>query len=152
MALQPPRDLSPRYDVKGGSPRTPPKGIPVSNYQEYAMPIYGNGVWKTLAGAAGGLWIMSLLAWWTAFQTKGISQNELREFMLDYKQGIAEHVTSVDTQIGEIKGKQEKIQSDLSHVQYQQVTDENNFSEFKAKTEKTNDLVAGYLEQLKSKK
>ncbi len=95
---------------------------------------------------------MSILAWWTAFQSKGISQNELREFMRDYKQGIAEHVTAVDTQIGEIRGKQEKIQSDLSHVQYQQVSDENNFSEFKAETRKSNELVAGYLEQLKVKK
>ncbi len=147
------KDLPPGGDVKGGSPRSPTGGIPVRDYQEYvATNGYGNGVWKTLAGAAGGLWIMSILAWWTAFQSKGISQNELREFMRDYKQGIAEHVTAVDTQIGITQGKLEKIQSDLSHVQYQQVSDENNFSEFKAETRKSNELVAGYLEQLKVKK
>ncbi len=147
------RDLPPWGDVKGGSPRTPTAGIPVREYQEFVTTNgYGNGVWKTLAGAAGGLWIMSILAWWTAFQSKGISQNELREFMRDYKQGIAEHVTAVDTQIGVIQGRQEKIQSDLSHVQYQQITDENNFAEFKAETKKSNELVAGYLEALKVKK
>ncbi len=153
MALPPLRDLEARYDVKGGSPKTPIPPFSQAEYQQYAMPpTEGNGVWKLAATAAISVLLGFIVAWWTALQNKGINQNELREFMRDYKQGIAEHVTAVDTQIGELKGKQEQIIQRLSKVEYQQATDERDFIDFKSEAKTKMGTVADYLESQKTKK
>lgn len=149
---QPLRDLEPRCDPRGGSPRTPIPPITQAEYQQYSVPVNGSGVFKVIAAAEFTLLLGLIGMWWTALQNKGINQNELREFMRDYKQSISEHVTAVDTQIGELKGRQDQILSRLSKVEFQQVTDGRDFTEFKAKTEKRNDLVADYLESQKTKK
>ena len=153
MALGPLRDLDVRRDVKGGSPRTPTPPISQAEYQQYSSPMdLGNSVWKTLAGAAGGLWIMSLLAWWSAFQGKGITRDELRNEMKEYKDSIAKDMATSNTQIGEVKGQVGKMATDLQQVQYRQLTDEQNFTEFKTETKNNNKLVADWIEGQKVKK
>ncbi len=150
--MNPPGDLEPRYDVRGGSPKTPIPPISASEYQGYAVQTHGNGIFKMLAGAAGGLWIMAMLAWWTAFQGKGITRDELRNEMKEYKDSIRADLLLTNTQIGELKGKQEQALQRLSKVEYQQITDERDFIEFKTETKNNNKLVADYLEAQKVKK
>ncbi len=152
MALDPLRDLPPRYDVKGGSPRTPSGGIPVREVQEYTPQVNETGVFKMLAGAAGGLWIMSMLAWWTAFQGRGITRDELRNEIKEYKDSVAKDMTISTGSIGRLEGEVGKITTDLQGVQYRQLTDEQNFTEFKAEQKQSNKLVADWMEAQKVKK
>ncbi len=153
MALDPLKDLAPRYDVKGGNPKSPTPPYSVQEYQQYTQPVMNGGsVWKTLAGAAGGLWIMSLLAWWSAFQGKGITRDELRNEMKEYKDSISKDIATTNTQLGELKGKQDAVIKDLGNVQYKQLTDERDFVEFKTDTKKTMGTVADWMEGQKIKK
>ncbi len=153
MALSPPKDLPPRYDIKGGSPRSPTPPISVQEYQQYTQPVSnGTGVYKTLAGAAGGLWIMSMVAYWTAFQGKGITRDELRNEMKEYKDSIYKDISTTNTQIGELKGREEQTAQRLSKVEFQQITDGRDFTEFKTETKQSNKLVADWMENQKTKK
>ncbi len=155
MALSPLRDLEPRYDIKGGSPKTPIPPFSQSEYQAYTAPVNGSSVNRLLLAATtgiSGLFIGALIAWFTALQNKGITRDELHVEMKEYRAEISQHTATTDNQIGEIRGKTEKLIGDLSKVQFQQSTDERDFTEFKTKTEKRNDLVADYLESQKTKK
>ncbi len=124
----------------------------MAEFQAYTAPVNGSGVFKVIAAAEFTLLLGLTGMWWTALQSKGINQNDLREFMRDYKQGIAEHVTSVDTQLGVLTGKQENMAKDLAKVQFQQATDERDFIDFKSETKSKMGTVADYLEQQKTKK
>ncbi len=146
------KDLEPRYDVKGGSPRTPSGGIPVREVQEYTPVVNESGVFKMLAGAAGGLWIMAMLAWWTAFQGRGITREELRNEMKEYKDTISKDMATSTNSIGRLEGEVGKITTDLQGIQYRQLTDEQNFTEFKAEQKQSNKLVADWMEAQKVKK
>ncbi len=153
MALSPPRDLPPRYDIKGGSPRSPTPPISVQEYQQYTQPVSnGSGFYKTVAGAFAGLWISSMLAWWTAFQGKGITRDELRNEMKEYKDSIYKDVATINTQIGELKGREEQTAQRISTVEFQQKTDGRDLTEFKTETKQSNKLVADWMEAQKAKK
>ncbi len=154
MALDPLKDLTAKYDPKGGSPRpSPPRGIPASEYQEYvSQPVNGSGFYKTVAGAFAGLWISGMLAWWTAFQGKGITRDELRNEMKEYKDSVAKIASETDGKVGGLNGKQEQLRSDLNNIQYKQMTDERDFVEFKTDTKKTMGTVADWMEATKTKK
>ncbi len=95
---------------------------------------------------------MAMLAWWTAFQGRGITRDELRNDMKEYKDSIRADLLSTNTQIGELKGKQDQIIARLSKVEFQQITDERDFTEFKTETKASNKLVADMLEAQKVKK
>ncbi len=111
--LPPFRDLTPRRDVKGGSPRTPVGGVPVRDYQEYVV-SNGNGVWKAIATGLGGLVCGLLVAWFTAFMGKGVNQKEMEDYIRDHspyaydKQVLTEHNSIQDNKIGSLEGKQER--------------------------------------------
>ncbi len=152
MSLPPFRDLEPWDDVKGGSPRTPSGGVPVREVQEYSTHVNETGVFKMLAGAAGGLWIMTMLAWWTAFQGRGITREELRNEMKEYKDTISKDIATSTNSIGRLEGEVGKITTDLQGIQYRQLTDEQNFTEFKAEQKQSNKLVADWMEAQKVKK
>jgi hypothetical protein len=114
MPLQPPRDLEPRYDVKGGSPRTPSGGVRVAEYQQYANPSTGDyhGFWRTVAVASWGLMGGLLLAWFTALQSKGVTHQELQDYEEKYspyiqqREIIAKDNRNQDTQIGALQAIQ----------------------------------------------
>jgi len=112
MALSPLRDLTPTYDAKGGNPRTPSGGIPVQEYQQFALPINGNGVWKAIATGMGGLVCGLLLAWFTAYQGKGITQKEVQDYVKEYDttqlKYMIEHNSQQDLQIGNVQGIQQR--------------------------------------------
>ena len=126
------RDLEPRRDPKGGSPKTPIGGIPVAEFQNYAPLPHPNGTWKTIAGTMMGLLAGMTVAWFTAMSSKGVSQKDMEEYvrqsqadqdkimlnrneMHDYvekyspwnfdKQSIINRLSSQDQNIGELRAK-----------------------------------------------
>ena len=157
--MRPLRDLEPRYDVKGGSPKTPIPPYSAAEYQQYSMQTEGgNGVWKVLATGAFSLLLGFIVAWWTALQGKGVSQKEMQEYVKEYspyvlqKPAIEQHIVDSNNRIGEIKGRQEQVLTRLSKVEFQLTTDERDFAEFKSETKTKMGTVADYLEAQKTKK
>jgi len=145
------RDLAPRYDVKGGSPRTPSGGVPVREYEQYVS--NGNGVWKAIATGLGGLVIGLLLAWFTAYSGKGVTLKEMQEYVDKYSPVLPKDQALQTAQIGELRGKQERIADRLSSLENNEKVDEKEVTEFKTEQRKNNDLVATYIdEQRKAKK
>ena len=148
MPLFPIRDLEVRNDVKGGSPRTPSGGVPVREYQDYVVANgYGNGVWKTLAGAAGGLWIMSLVAWWTAFQQKGVTQKEMQDYDKEYslfaqqRDGLTQRNQIQDGQIGALQALQQANISRLNTYETKFHDDERDITELQNKVKQFGDFI-----------
>ncbi len=151
------RDLEPRGDVKGGSPRTPSVGIPVREYQEYVNT--GSDVWKQITTGLGGLLIGLFLAWWTALGKQGISQKELQEYedkfspYVQERALLAEHNASQDTQIGILQGVDRQNEKRLTEHDIKLHDDERDFTEFKTATEKNNKYWSDWIEeQRKAKK
>ena len=145
------RDLAPRYDVKGGSPRTPSGGVPVREYEQYVS--NGNGVWKAIATGLGGLVIGLLLAWFTAYSGKGVTLKEMQEYVDKYSPVLPKDMSTMNSQLGVITGKQERIFDRLYSLESNEKTDEKEVVEFKTETRKNNELVAAYIEeQRKAKK
>ena len=143
------RDISPIKDPKGGSPRSPGSGIPVREYQEYANGNgNGNGVWKAIAMGQGGLLVGLLLAWFTAMQSKGVTQSQVEDYvdkhspyLLD-KAVITEHNSAQDRQIGILEGKQDRMQDRFSKVDEKDVGYENDINDLKNKIK----LLTDYIE------
>lgn len=81
------RDLSPRKDPKGGSPKTPSGGIPVRNFEPYEpsyeppTPSNGDGVWKGLFFASLGVIVGLTTAYVTALRERGVSQIEMEQYV-----------------------------------------------------------------------
>jgi len=149
------RDLAPRYDVKGGSPRTPSGGVPVREYEQYVSNGNGNGngVWKAIATGLGGLVIGLLLAWFTAYSGKGVTLKEMQEYVDKYSPVLPKDQALQTAQIGELRGKQERIADRLNSLENNEKVDEREVTEFKTEQRKNNDLVATYIdEQRKAKK
>ncbi len=154
MPLDPPRDLPPRYDVKGGSPRTPTRGIPVAEYQAQMQlpPMNGKGLWQMLTTGSAGLLIGFIVAWWTALQGRGVTQKEMQDYVDRFSQSkdliVAAQQSTQDVQIGESKGKIDRIGQQINDVQLKLRDHERDFGELKTKL----DIVADMLEQQKAKK
>ncbi len=109
-------DLEPEKDLKGGSPRTPTAGIAVREYQEYvSVQPNGNhvGVWRMIAAGGWGLVGGLFLAWLTALQSKGVTQEKMQEYDKEYslyaqaKDGIALRNQAQDDKIGTLQGLQQ---------------------------------------------
>ncbi len=156
--MPPLRDLQPRGDVKGGSPRTPSGGIPVAQYQEYVN-TNGSDVWKQITTGLGGLLIGLFLAWWTALGKQGISQKELQEYedkfspYVQERALLAEHNSLQDSQIGKLQGVQQQYDTRLNGHDTKLHDDERDFTEFKTATEKNNKYWSDWVEeQRKAKK
>ena len=146
------RDLVPRGDVKGGSPRTPSGGIPVAEYQQYVMGN-GNGVWRAIASGLAGMCLGLLAAWFTALQGKGVTQKDMQEYIIGYyateRRVIAEHTSQQDGYIGILQGKQEKLFDAVSEIKSNEKEHDRDIIEIKEKLK----LAANYLEeQQKAKK
>ncbi len=101
-------------DVKGGA-RTP-SGIPVREYEQYTD-TNGNGVWKAIATGLGGLVCGLLLAWFTAFQGKGVNQKEMQEYVDKYSPVLPKELAGLAGQIGEVRAKNEESNRRLYKVE-----------------------------------
>ncbi len=156
MAQIPVRDLPPRYDVKGGSPRTPTGGIPVSEFQQYVAPMNGTGLWKMLTTGVSGLFIGMTVAWFGALQSKGVTQKDLHDYVLEFARAkdevLSVQQSNQDRQIGILTGKQDQIMERLNKA-------ENNIDKCENGVQKVSDdlknkmgTVADYLESQKTKK
>ncbi len=158
--VEPLRDLEPRRNPKGGSPRTPTGGIPAREYQEYAQPlpttVNGTGLWKMLTTGVSGLFIGMTVAWFGALQSKGVTQKDLHDYVLEFGRAkdevLAIQQSNQDRQIGALTGKQDQIMERLNKA-------ENNIDKCENGVQKvTDDLknkmgtVADYLESQKTKK
>ncbi len=115
--MRPPKDLTPYGDVMGGSPRTPLGGVPVSEYQQYVTNGNGNGVWKAIATGLGGLVVGLLLAWFTAFQNKGITAKDMQEYVDKYSPVMPRDLANQAGQIGELRAKGEESSRRLYKVE-----------------------------------
>jgi hypothetical protein len=157
MALQPPRDLEPRYDVKGGSPRTPSGGVRVAEYQDYIAPMNGNHIalWKMLASGGWGVAAGVLLAYFNAVQSKGVTQKDMQDFDKEFslyaqqKEGIASRNSSQDQQIGALQAVQQSNIGKLNTHDSKLHDDERDIEELKGKVKRFGDYIE---ESYKAKK
>ncbi len=153
----PPRDLEPRYDVKGGSPRTPSGGVRVAEYQDYIAPMNGNHIalWKMLASGGWGVAAGVLLAYFNAVQSKGVTEKQMQDYDKDYslyaqaKEGIAIRNQTQDNQIGALQGIQKTNIDKLSQHDTKFHDDERDIEELKGKVKRFGDYIE---ESYKAKK
>jgi hypothetical protein len=144
------RDLSPRGDVKGGSPRTPSVGIPRQEYEQYVATNGSDAVNKLLLATCtglAGLFIGTMIAWWSALQGKGVTQKEMQDYIIQYfsteRRVIAEHTSQQDGYIGQLQGKQDKIVQDLAECKLGQKEHDRDLIEIRDKLK----LTTNYLEE-----
>ena len=155
--MAPLRDLTPRGDVKGGSPKTPFPPLSQADYQGYIMPANGHGVWKVLATGSFSLLLGFVVAWWTALQGRGVSQKDMQEYVERYspysqqKDVIANHFTNQDTQIGVLQGKQDRNYERLNKNENEIDKLNISFKSLEMEVRSKMGTVADYLEQKKAK-
>ena len=120
------RDLEPRFDPKGGSPKTPIP-IPVKDLQAYVETtgVDDSGLWKAATTGACGLLIGMTVAWWTALQSKGMTQGE--------KEFIALQQSMQDEKIGQLMGHKDRIFDRLNTIEAKHIEFENSITDAKGK-------------------
>jgi hypothetical protein len=144
------KDLPPKHDPKGGSPKTP-YPMPVSEYYQYTN---GGTIWRMATSMLAGLVIGLLVAWWTATQSKGVTEAQMERFVQDYspyakdKELLASHNSIQDQQIGELRGSEDKIMTRLSTLDFKVSSDEKDIVDIRNKI----DLTANFIEELKKPK
>ena len=150
-------DLPPKYDPKGGSPRTPPGGVRLADYQEYASPIlpHQNGtIWKVAASGFAGLFVSMTIAWWTAKGDKGITRAEMEDYVVKYspytqdQKLLTEHNQAQDEKLGILRGQVDRIFTLINTNTEDHIKYDNKFTDLYKKT----DTIAIYLEEEKKGK
>jgi len=132
--VRPLRDLEPRYDVKGGSPKTP---IPIPLKELQGVINAGdddNGLWKAATTGACGLVIGMTVAWWTALQAKGMTQGE--------KEFIALQQTTQDEKIGALMGLKDRIFDRLKMIEEKHISYDRDMSDCDNKIK----MLTNYIE------
>jgi len=152
------RDLTPQKDPKGGSPRTPPGGIRVSEYAEFpAAPtaaVHESGVWKVIACSSISALLAMTVAWFTAMQAKGISESELKAYVKEYspyvfdKDNLARQQAAQDTEMGRIAGRQERVLERLGKIDELHVGYDRSIQDLYKKV----DTITNYMEAEKTPK
>ncbi len=143
-------DLEPTKDPKGGSPRTPTAGIPVREYQEFASPVANHSaVWRVIAASGWSLLLGVLLAWFTAYQGKGITFKDLQEYEDKYspyvqeRSLLAEHNRLQDTNIGALQGVQQRNVERLNEFAAKFHDNDHDITDLQAKVKLFGDYVEG---------
>ncbi len=155
MAISPLKDLPPRYDVRGGSPKTPVTGIPMQEFQQYAGPLHNGWVNKLLFATTTGLAALViglLIALFAALQNKGISSKDMQEYVDKYSPVLPKDIALLAGQIGELRGKQERVFERLGNLESNEKTDEKEVVEFKTEVRNNNKLVADFIEESRKAK
>ena len=148
--MKPLRDLEPRCDPRGGSPKTPIP-IPVKDLQAYVETtgVDDSGLWKAATTGACGLFIGMTAAWWTARDNRGVSQAEMASYVSLATAIIAKDNSNQDRAIGELIGKQDRTFEILKGIGEKHVGYENSITEINSKIKFFGDYVE---EQRKAKR
>jgi len=147
------RDLSPKKDPKGGSPRTPSGGIPLRTVQEYVA--NGNGtIWKMATSILAGLVIGLVVAYFTALQGKGSTQKDVQEYVEKFspyshdKEVIALQQQNQDKEIGILHGFKDRIFDRLNKIEEKQFGYDRDIADHDKKIK----TIADYMEAEKTPK
>jgi hypothetical protein len=149
------RDLEPSFDVKGGSPKTPFPGMPVSEYQA-AIPYVNGTIWKVATSFFASGLIGMTVAWWTAREAKGVSPKELSDVRVEMqrytdtnspyardKELIALQQATQDQKIGELSGKMERVFERLGKIDEKHISYDNSISDLYGKVRLFGDYIEG---------
>jgi len=147
------RDLPPQKDPKGGSPKTPPGGISLRDYQdlqpvEHSMlHLNGSGIWKMATSFTSGLVIGLLCAWFTALQSKGVSQKEMQDYDATYslyardRQLLIDRNAEQDRLIGGANAGVKENSNSIKDIQYELKTSQSDRSSIHSKLDQVADLL-----------
>jgi len=86
-------------------------------------------LWRSIATGLGGMVMGLMIAWFTAWQNKGVSSKEMTEYVRDYgpyvfdKPTLVEHNRQQDEKIGILIGGDERIQARLNALENYNVID-----------------------------
>ena len=139
--MKPLRDLEPRYDVKGGSPKTPIP-IPVKDLQGYIETGDSDGLWKAATTGACGLFIGMTVAWFTALQNKGVTQTQMAEAIAHDRELIATQNQNRDEKIGGLLGHKDRIFDRLKMIEEKHITYDRDMAECDSKIK----MLTNYIE------
>jgi len=157
MPLPPLKDLVPQTDVTGGSPKTPVPGIPVSDYQSLIVSD-SFGVWKVVATGACSLLLGFIVAWWTALQSRGITQKELQDYAEKYLatrssvEILTQQQARQDSEIGNLIGYKDRTTERLNANESKIRENEHDLIQFKTDTQTKINLATDYLEEIRKGK
>lgn len=152
------RDLTPIFDPKGGSPKTPIPPFSVSELQSYAPPpsSNGNGVWKVIACSAITALMGMTVAYFTALRGQGVQSQDLstlRKELQEYtdtkspyakdKELLSNINSQQDRAIGELQGKQERVFERLKTIEEKNIEHNSAFTEINGKLKFLGDTLEG---------
>ena len=146
------RDLPPQKDPKGGSPRTPPGGIAV---HEFDMPPpsvvhhNGSGIWKMATSFLSGIVLGLSAAWFTALQARGVTQKEMQEYDAVYslyardRQVLFERNNEQDRLIGGQASEIKKNGEAIRDLQYEMKNSSADRTSIHTKLDQVADMLQG---------
>jgi hypothetical protein len=130
------KDIDPRNDPKGGSPKTP-FPIPAKQYYEsvaHNPAHHSNGtIWKVATSGFASLFVGMTVAWWTARDNKGVSQLDMVNYVTLATAIIAKDNYNQDRAIGELFGKQDRTNEQMKAFGEKHVGYENSITEINSK-------------------
>ena len=140
------RDLEPRFDPKGGSPKTPIP-IPVKNLEGY-IDTGGDtgGVWRVVACAAITALIGMTVAWFTALITHGVSSKDMQDYvdksLANDRQMVALENATQNEKIGILMGQKDRIFDVLKMIQEKHISYDKDLSDDEHKIQ----ILTNYIE------
>lgn len=140
------RDLPPKKDPKGGSPKTPrPTSLSQFQYEypptgETPILLNGNGIWKAIATGLGGLLVGMTVAWFTALQYRGVSQRDIEEIIRDSQIEQEKHLLS-RTEMHEYVKEYSPWSFDKQAVISRLATQDQNIGELRTKIDLAADVI-----------
>ena len=140
------RDLQPRFDPKGGSPKTPIP-IPVKNLEGY-IDTGGDtgGVWRVVACAAITALIGMTVAWFTALITHGVSSKDMQDYvdksLANDRQMVALENATQNEKIGILMGQKDRIFDVLKMIQEKHISYDKDLSDDEHKIQ----ILTNYIE------
>ena len=154
--MSPLRDLEPLRNPLGGSPKSPPRGIPLAEFQEYPTPTpqpititNGNGtIWKVTTSGLAGLFIGMTVAWFTATQNKGVTQKDMQDYVDRFspyshdKEIIALQQASQDEKIGALNGFKDRLFDRIKTIEEDRIIEKRDVADHDNKIK----LLTNYIE------
>jgi len=146
--VSPLRDLEPRFDPKGGSPKTPIP-IPIKDLQAYVETgDSSEGVWKVVACSSITALIGMTVAWFTALQSHGVSQKDMQDYVDKFspyshdKEVIAIQQANQDRDIGSLLGHKDRIFDRLKMIEEKHISYDRDMAECDNKIK----MLTNYIE------